>query len=186
MTDGQRVRCLDDELGDYASGRLDPSRRRPWDHHLVSCGTCARAVAEERRLQAAFAGAPSMPGDLRASLLALGGGVSVTPAPTGQQGRRVDPLTVLSPGARPCHRSALRATVIAAAAAGASAAAALSLTVISAPPARLGTTANAVIPAVGSPRQTPSPVFGTATVVPAGWARTGVVPSTTRQAESRP
>jgi len=186
MTDAQRVRCLDEELGDYAAGRLDAARRRPWERHLVSCGTCAHAVAEERRLQAAFAGAPSMPGDLRASLLALGGGGSIAPAASGQAARRVDPLMVLSPGARPCHRSALRATVIAAAAAGASAAAALSLTVISTPPARLGTPATPAIPAVGSPGQTQSPTLGTASVVPAGWARTGVVPRATRQAESTP
>ncbi len=186
MTDAQRVRCLDEELGDYAAGRLDAARRRPWERHLVSCGTCAHAVAEERRLQAAFAGAPSMPGDLRASLLALGGGGPLAPAASGQAARRVDPLMVLSPGARPCHRSALRATVIAAAAAGASAAAALSLTVISTPPARVGTTATPAIPAVGSPGQTQSPTLGTASVVPAGWARTGVVPRPTRQAESTP
>ncbi|MEO7422350.1 MAG: hypothetical protein ABIU87_08140 [Ornithinibacter sp.] len=188
MTQSRGVRCLDEDLGDYAGGRLEPVRRRRWDLHLVTCRGCARAVEDERRLQAAFAGAPSMPGDLRAALLALAGGHAFRDAAEGDPEpppvRRRDPLLVLSPGAPPCHRSALRATVIAAAAAGASAAAALSLTVISAPASRTGVTASTVVPVVGSP--TPSPFSAVTTVVPVRWARPGAAAPSSLQAESRP
>lgn len=200
MTDPRGVRCLDDDLGEYAAGRLESGRARRWDLHLVTCRLCAHAVADERRLQAAFAGAPSMPGDLRASLLAVAGGAALVGGPARRGGSvlaggsgteqdprpvgRRDPLTVLSPSAPPCHRSALRATVIAAAAAGASAAAALSLTVIGAPAGRTGVSASTVVPVVGSP--TPSPSSGSATVVPVGWARPGGVVPSARQAESGP
>ena len=98
--------------------------------------------------------------------------------------RRREPLLVLSPGAPPCHRSALRATVIAAVAAGASAAAALSLTVISAPASRAGVTASTVVPVLGTP--TPSPFSAVTSVVPVRWARTGAADPTSLQAESRP
>ena len=188
MTQPRGVRCLDEDLGDYAAGQLEPVRRRRWDLHLVTCRGCARAVEDERRLQAAFAGAPSMPGDLRAALLALAGGPALSGIAEGVQDpppvRRREPLLVLSPGAPPCHRSALRATVIAAVAAGASAAAALSLTVISAPASRAGVTASTVVPVVGTP--TPSPFSAVTSVVPVRWARTGAADPTSLQAESRP
>lgn len=188
MNDPRGARCLGEELGEYVTARLEPERRRHWDLHLVTCRVCAHAVDEERRLQAVFAGAPSMPGDLRATLLALAG---APPPPGGSvpdlavpPTRRRDPLRVLAPGARPCHRSALRATAIAAAAASASAAAALGLTVISAPVGATVPTATTSVPVLASP--TPSPYSGVAAVVPVGWGRTGGVLGSTRQAQSRP
>ncbi len=186
MTEPRAVRCLDDDLGEYAAGRLEPARRRRWDLHLVSCRVCVHAVDEERRLQTAFAGAPSMPGDLRATLLALAAVAGPAPAAVTQPVRRRDPLAVLSPSAPPCHRSALRATVVAAAAAGASAAAALSLTVISTPAGRTGLITTTAVPAVGSPSPPTAAYGGVAAAVPVGWARTGGATASTRQAESRP
>lgn len=129
MTDALRVRCLGDELTEYAAGRLPLERQWAWDRHLVACQVCAHGVAQERRLRSALAGAPSMPGDLRSSLIALGAALATDlpprAAPAGHEA-----LTLLAPSAPPCHRSALRATVVAAAAAGVSAAAAWSLTVV--------------------------------------------------------
>ena len=132
MTDAMRVRCQGDELTEYAAGRLPLDRQWAWDRHLVACQTCAHDVAQERRLRSALAGAPSMPGDLRSSLLALGNALAADlgprPVPVAH-----DRLALLAPSAPPCHRSALRATVVAAAAAGVSAAAAWSLTVAPVP-----------------------------------------------------
>ncbi len=70
-----------------------------------------------------------MPGDLRVTLLALGRDHDPVPRPASGP----TPLALLAPGDPPCHRSALRATVVAAAAAGVSAAAAWSLTVVGVP-----------------------------------------------------
>ena len=132
MTDAMRVQCQGEELAEYAAGRLPLDRQWAWDRHLVACGHCAHGVAQERRLRSALAGAPSVPGDLRSSLLALGAALATDlgprPVPSGH-----DRLALLHPSAPPCHRSALRATVLAAAAAGLSAAAAWSLTVAPAP-----------------------------------------------------
>lgn len=186
MTEIRGLRCLDEDLGEYAAGRLEQGRRHRVDRHLVTCRACVHAVDEERRLQAAFAGAPSMPGDLRTALLALAGGVGAVPGAAAQRVRRPDPLTVLSPDARPCHRSALRATIVAAAAAGASAAAALSLTVISTPVARTGSAVTTAVPVTGAPAPSPSAFGGGATAVPVGWARPGAAIATVRQAESGP
>ncbi|MBD3784955.1 MAG: hypothetical protein IE926_18730, partial [Micrococcales bacterium] len=108
------VRCLDDELSEYVADRLPERRAAAWDHHLVACELCRHAADQERRLRVALAGAPSMPGDLRTTLLALGRDLEV-PARTAAG---PEPLPLLAPGAPPCHRSALRATVVAAAAAG--------------------------------------------------------------------
>jgi anti-sigma factor RsiW len=161
MTDAMRVQCQGDELTEYAAGRLPVDRQWAWDRHLVACQACAHDVAQERRLRSALAGAPSMPGDLRSSLLALGAALATDlgprPVPTGH-----DQLALLHPSAPPCHRSALRATVVAAAAAGLSAAAAWSLTVAPAPvgarPGLATATTPVVSPAVAPTRAAPAPV----------------------------
>ena len=41
MNDAMRVRCLGDELTEYAAGRLDLPRQWAWDRHLVACRVCA-------------------------------------------------------------------------------------------------------------------------------------------------
>lgn len=184
MTDGVRVQCHGEELPEYAAGRLPLERQWAWDRHLVSCQLCAQDVAQERRLRSALAGAPSMPGDLRSSLLALGAALATDlgprPAPTGHV-----QLALLHPSAPPCHRSALRATVVAAAAAGLSAAAAWSLTV--APPvgARSGL-ATATAPVV-SPAAAPTRAAGTpVSIARARLPQTLVIDRLGERAESSP
>ena len=133
MSDPMRVRCLGDELSEYAASRLPVERQWAWDRHLVACRVCAQAVDDERRLRSVLEGAPSMPGDLRSSLLALGRSLAAeAPAPQPVAAQH-QPLALLAPTAPACHRSPLRATVVAAAAASVSAAAAWSLTVIGTP-----------------------------------------------------
>ena len=184
MTDGARVQCRGEELTEYAAGRLPLDRQWAWDRHLVACQLCAQDVFQERRLRSALAGAPSMPGDLRSSLLALGAALATDlgprPVPSGHE-----QLALLHPSAPPCHRSALRATVVAAAAAGLSAAAAWSLTV--APPvgARSGlatATAPVVSPAAAPTRAAAAPVSITAVRL----TRTVVVDRLDERAESTP
>ena len=186
MTDAMRVRCLGEELPEYAAGRLSLERQWAWDRHLVACQVCAHAVAQERRLRSVLAGAPSMPGDLRSSLLALGSSLAspATERATTAPDRR--PLVLLSPSAPPCHRSALRATVIAAAAAGVSAAAAWSLTIIGAPTAvrPLGTTTVPAVQPAAAPT-TPSPATSSG-VASLGLSRPVVVARLGQQAESTP
>ena len=185
MTDAMRVRCLGDELPEYAAGRLPVDRQWAWDRHLVACQVCSHAVAQERRLRNALAGAPSMPGDLRTSLLALGSDLAsraerpaVPPPPA---------LALLAPSAPPCHRSALRATVVAAAAAGVSAAAAWSLTVIGTPAAVRPGLATTTVPAVqpAAAPTTPAPSIGSA-VASLGLSRPAVLTRRDGQAESTP
>lgn len=156
-TDG--VRCLDDELSEYAAGRLPAARVRAWERHLAVCDLCACGLERERRLRAVLAGGPSMPGDLRSALMAMGTALSHEPlrTPTGP-----GPLPLLAPGAPPCHRSPLRATVVAAAAAGVSAAAAWSLTVIGAP-----ATARAGLPTPPLARNAGATVSPTSAATPA-------------------
>ena len=178
MTARPSVRCLDDELSEYVAGRLDDRRRAAWDLHLVACETCCRAVREERRLREALSGGPAMPGDLRTSLLALGRDLEPPPVPVCPE-----PLALLAPSAPPCHRSPLRATVVAATAAGLSAAAAWSLTVIGAPaPARPGVTTPVVVPAVATAR----PVGTAVTTVDFGRSDPTRPTRTVRGAESTP
>lgn len=185
MTQSARVRCLDDELGEYVAGTLGAEREWAWDRHLVACRLCAHAVAEERRIRAALAGAPSMPGDLRSSLLALGRTLATEAVPTAPVGAP-DPLRLLRPDAPACHRSPLRATVVAAAAAGVSAAAAWSLTVAGTTPARTGLTTSTV-PAVTPTRTTVATPPGSAALVPVRWSP-GRAPTvgSSGQAESTP
>ncbi len=176
------VRCLDDELSEYAAGRLPAPRMQAWDRHLAVCDLCAVGLDRERRLRTALACGPSMPGDLRESLMALGRGLG--PPPPASAGPR--PLALLAPTAPPCHRSPLRATVVAAAAAGVSAAAAWSLTVIGAPtPARpAGATQPAVRNAVASTAPTPARA---ATGSPVRWMPVGaMLVGTDEQAQSTP
>jgi len=184
MTDGMRVECRGEELTEYAAGRLPLDRQWAWDRHLVACQLCAQDVAQERRLRSALAGAPSMPGDLRSSLLALGAALATDlgprPLPSGHE-----QLALLHPSAPPCHRSALRATVVAAAAAGLSAAAAWSLTV--APPvgARTGL-ATATAP-VASPAVAPTRAAGgTVSITQVRLTQTVVVGPLDERAESTP
>ena len=187
MTDALRVRCLGDEMSDYAAGRLPLDRQRAWDRHLVACRVCAHAVDAERRLRSALAGAPSMPGDLRSALLALGTAMAADagprPVPAGTQ----DPLRLLAPTAPPCHRSPLRATVVAAAAAGVSAAAAWTLGVAPGPgtvrPAPSNATTPAVAPAAG-PSRTVSVL--TSGISPVELTQSVVLARLGRQAESTP
>ncbi|MGL5817215.1 MAG: hypothetical protein ACRCYR_06610 [Phycicoccus sp.] len=127
MSAATRVSCLGDELGEYVAQTLPAEREWVWARHLIACRLCAQAVAEERQMRSAMAGAPSMPGELQASLLALGRTLAAE-SPTCAAVPVRDPLRLLSPSAPACHRSPLRATVVAAAAAGLSAAAAWSLT----------------------------------------------------------
>ena len=186
MTDAMRVRCLGDELPEYAAGRLSVDRQWAWDRHLVACQVCGHAVAQERRLRRVLAGAPSMPGDLRSSLLALGSD------PSARAGERASiphpsPLALLAPSAPPCHRSALRATVVAAAAAGVSAAAAWSLTVIGSPAVVRTGVATTTVPAVQPVTAPTSPgtVMGSA-VASLGLTRPVVLTRVGEKAESTP
>ena len=188
MSDAMRVRCLGDELSEYAAARLPVERQWAWDRHLVTCRVCAHAVDEERRLRSALAGAPSMPGDLHSSLLALGRSLAAEaprPVPVAPHHQ---PLALLAPSAPPCHRSPLRATVVAAAAAGVSAAAAWSLTVIGAPvPVRtsLATTSPAAVQPVAT--RTASVGTGTMAAVSSVRFSQAVVPTrTTQRAQSTP
>lgn len=177
------VRCHDDDLSEYVTGRLGAARSLEWDRHLVACEGCRREVAEERRLREALAGGPSMPGDLRASLLAMSRELSPAPLP----GAAPEPLALLAPGAPPCHRSPLRATVVAAAAAGVSAAAAWSLTVGLVPPRDpvTGPTLPVVSPAGATSGS--AGASGSAAFVPARWTmRTSAPAVPDRQAESTP
>ncbi|GAA4411978.1 hypothetical protein GCM10023168_33350 [Fodinibacter luteus] len=181
-----RVRCLGDELTEYAAGRLPLDRQWAWDRHLVACRVCCQAVEEERRLRAALAGSPSMPGDLRSSLLALGSSMAAEAPARPAADRHPDPLRLLAPSAPACHRSPLRATVVAAAAAGVSAAAAWSLTVVPAPggarPA-LATTATPVASPAAAPSRTTST---TPAVSPVGLSQTVVLTRLGQQAQSTP
>jgi hypothetical protein len=126
-----------------------------------------------------------MPGDLRSSLLALGAAVATD---LGPHPVRVghDQLALLHPSAPPCHRSALRATVVAAAAAGLSAAAAWSLTIA---PAAVGvrtglatSTTPVVSPVVAPTRGTAAAV----SVIQVGLTRSVVVGRSGERAESTP
>ncbi len=186
MTDAMRVRCLGDELPEYAAGRLSVDRQWAWDRHLVACQVCAHAVAQERRLRSVLAGAPSMPGDLRSSLLALGRDLA---SRTGDPAAvaHPSPLALLAPSAPPCHRSALRATVVAAAAAGVSAAAAWSLTVIGSPAVARTGVATTTVPAVQpvTAPTTPGPAIGSA-VATLGLTRPVVLTRVGEGAESTP
>lgn len=189
MSDAMRVRCLGDELTDYAAGRLDLPRQWAWDRHLVACRVCAHAVDEERRLRSALAGTPSMPGDLRSALLALGSSLATAPPRPAAGSAQHRPLALLAPSAPACHRSPLRATVVAAAAAGVSAAAAWSLTVIGAPvPVRSGlATTPAVQPSVTRTASTFSgPLAAVSSVGSAAVSQTVVLTPATRRAESTP
>jgi anti-sigma factor RsiW len=182
MSAASGVRCLDDELLDYAAGRLSAPRVALWERHLAVCDLCAVGLARERRLRAALAGAPSMPGDLRNTLMAMGRALE---QPTSHP-RGPSPLTLLAPGAPPCHRSPLRATAVAAAAVGISAAAAWSLAVMGSPADRGAVSRPTVRDASTSPSPTPAPVAGGgATMV--RWMPVGTaLPAPGRQAESTP
>jgi anti-sigma factor RsiW len=183
MTDAMRVRCQGEELTEYAAGRLPLDRQWAWDRHLVACQACAQDVAQERRLRGALAGAPSMPGDLHSTLLALGHALAADLGPRPVVPGR-DPLRLLAPTAPPCHRSALRATVVAAAAAGLSAAAAWSLTVAPAPVGVRTGLATATTPAVApvAPTRAAAPVSFTSARV----TSTVVIGRAGERAESTP
>lgn len=181
MTVRRPVRCCDVELSEYAAGRLGEPRTRDWDLHLVACETCRRTVAEERRLREALAGGPSMPGDLRSTLLAMGRDLTSPPVPAAAH----EPLPLLAPDAPPCHRSPLRATVVAAAAAGVSAAAAWSLTVGGVPPRPSVVSGPS---SASTARATTSPVTASnASLVSVRWSESTSPPAaSTREAESTP
>ncbi|MFQ6172912.1 anti-sigma factor family protein [Oryzobacter sp. R7] len=179
-----RVRCLGGELSEYVAGRLPAERQWEWDRHLVACRVCAHAVESERRIRAAFADGPTMPGDLRVTLLALGSSLAAD-TPTRPAAAAPRPLALLAPSAPPCHRSPLRATVVAAAAAGVSAAAAWSLTVLGTPaPVRPGLTTTST-PAVQP--AAPTTAFVTAGLeVRGGPARPATATVATQRAQSAP
>jgi len=184
MTDAMRVRCQGDELSEYAAGRLPLDRQWAWDRHLVACQACAHDVAQERRLRSSLAGAPSMPGDLRSTLLALGSSLAADLGPR-PVASGPDPLRLLSPTAPPCHRSALRATVVAAAAAGLSAAAAWSLTVAPAPVGVRTGLATATTPAV-APATTPTRAAAPVSFTTTRLTNTVVIGRVDERAESTP
>ena len=185
MTDAMRVQCQGEELTEYAAGRLPLDRQWAWDRHLVACQACAHEVAQERRLRSALAGAPSMPGDLRSSLLALGAALATDlgprPVPAGHdQLAAAAPLGAPVPPQRPARHRPRRA------AAGLSAAAAWSLTVAPAPVrvrTGLGTaTAPVVSPAAAPTRAAAAPVSFTQVRL----TRTVVVGRPGERAESTP
>jgi len=184
MTDAMRVRCQGEELTEYAAGRLPLDRQWAWDRHLVACQACAHDVAQERRLRSALSGAPSVPGGLHSTLLALGSALAADlgprPAVPGH-----DPLRLLAPTAPPCHRSALRATVVAAAAAGLSAAAAWSLSVAPAPVGVRPGPATATTPAV-APATAPTRAAAPVSFTTARLANTVVIGRVGERAESTP
>lgn len=183
MTLRRGVRCHDPELREYAAGRIGPERARDWDHHLVACEACRLEVAGEHRLREALAGGPSMRGDLRLSLLALARDLEPSPVPVAGPQQ----LPLLAPGHPPCHRSPLRATVVAAAAAGVSAAAAWSLTVLGAPTGRPAVVSGPSSPAVVPATSGSAGVQGTASLVSVHWtARTSPSVPATRRAQSTP
>jgi len=183
MTHSARVQCLDDELTEYAAGRLPLNRQWAWDRHLVTCQVCGHAVDQERRLRSALAGAPTMPGDLRTTLLALGSTMAADlPRTSTPPSPAPDPLRLLAPGAPPCHRSPLRATVIAAAAAGISAAAAWSLTMVPAP----GTGRPALATVIPLVAATATPTRAATAAVSNGFSQGVVLTRTGQQAESTP
>jgi hypothetical protein len=159
MSQNSGLHCLDDELFEYAAGRLPAPRVAAWQRHLAVCDLCGVALERERRRRAALAGAPSMPGDLRNTLMAMGRALEAPPAVP----RAPEPLALLAPGAPPCHRSPLRATVVAAAALGVSAAAAWSLSVMGAGAGAGSSPRYLVRDAAASPTPAPTPVTGTVT-----------------------
>ena len=190
MSDAMRVRCGGEELSEYAAARLPVERQWAWDRHLVACRACAQTVDEERRLRSALVGAPSMPGDLRSSLLALGSALAAeSPRPVPVAPRR-EPLALLAPDAPACHRSPLRATVVAAAAASVSAAAAWSLTVTGAPvPVRTSLATPrppAVQPAATRTAPATSVLPAVSTFASTQLAQTVVLRRTTQRAQSTP
>jgi hypothetical protein len=130
-----------------------------------------------------------MPGDLRSTLLALGSSLATEAPRPASLSAHHRPLALLAPSAPACHRSPLRATVVAAAAAGVSAAAAWSLTVIGTPvPVRSGlATTPAVQPAA---TRTVSPLSGPlaamSSVRSAAISQTVVLTPATQRAESTP
>lgn len=181
-----RVRCLGGELSEYVAGRLPAERQWEWDRHLVACRVCAHAVESERRIRAAFAGGPSMPGDLRTTLLALGTTLASELPSRPAPGPAAQPLALLAPSAPPCHRSPLRATVVAAAAAGVSAAAAWSLTVLGTPaPPRPGL-ATTTTPAVQPASPSTAAVVTARLEVRSGLTRPAPTPASNQRAESTP
>ncbi len=176
------VRCLDDELFDYAAGRLPAPRVTVWQRHLAVCDLCSVGLERERRLRAALAGAPSRPGDLRDTRMARGRALEPPRAP-----EPVAPaLALLAPGAPPCHRSPLRATVVAAAAVGVSAAAAWSLTVMGSPSDRGAVPRPVTRDAASTPVASPSTVSG-GLVAAVRWTPVGsALFASGQQAESTP
>lgn len=150
--------CLEDELSEYAAGRLSVDRTLRWDRHLVACETCRCDVAAERRLQAVLSGAqPALPDGLRSALLALAGSLpdgSVPPVPLAPFSLRVPPhhaLPVVRPSAPALHRSALRSAMMATVVASASAAAAWGLAVTAGSATTTATGDVRPAPAVSSP-----------------------------------
>ena len=144
----RRVRCLGDDVSDYAAGRLPD--QHDWDRHLVTCLGCRGAVELERRVVAALKSTPTFSPDLQRLLLSVSHEIPIVgrpltnlpmvppvpahPGPPAGMPR----LAVLSPTAPAQHRSALRAAVCASAAVGASAAAVWATTVTPTPSVRPG------------------------------------------------
>ena len=144
----RRVRCLGDDVSDYAAGRLPD--QHDWDRHLVTCLGCRGAVELERRVVAALKSTPTFSPDHQRLLLSVSHEIPIVgrpltnlpmvppvpahPGPPAGMPR----LAVLSPTAPAQHRSALRAAVCASAAVGASAAAVWATTVTPTPSVRPG------------------------------------------------
>ncbi|HYN28943.1 MAG TPA: zf-HC2 domain-containing protein [Dermatophilaceae bacterium] len=176
--------CPREQLPDYVAGRLDAASARWWDRHLVACGDCSRVVDDERVLRSVLTGtAPRVPGGLRSSLMALDRPADVGPVESGPGSPRfpgVAPLPMVRPGAPPCHRSALRSAVVAAAAAGATAATAWTLSVVgstaAAAPTELPRPTSPAPPASAAPGGTGRPAVPAALTV--SWPVTGTTGTT--------
>ena len=189
--------CPPEDVADYLDGRLPVSRTQAWDRHLITCTSCLARVQSERRLHAAMRDCVRPDGALHRSLLAMGqmtsspapavGDHAPSRAPWEANVQRED-LTVLSPGAPACHRSAARAVLLATVAAGAAGAAAWSVGVASVPVD--GTRAPAVTPA--RPAVAPGgPASGPTSSAPSGVAafvsvRVGLHPPAGGKAQSTP
>lgn len=186
MSPSPRVRCLGPELSEYVAGRLGAQRQWEWDRHLVACRVCVDAVESERRIRAAFAGAPSMPGDLRSTLLALGRSMAAEAPARPVPVAGPQPLALLAPSAPACHRSPLRATVVAAAAVGVSAAAAWSLTVLGAPGAQRPGLAPVTTSATRPAAPSTAAVVTARLEVRSGLPRPAAVPDRSHRAQSAP
>ena len=165
-------RCLGADLTAYADRTLEAAALLRWDRHVVACACCRAAVEDERRVLAALRApsGPSVPGDLRGMLLAMGAGLPTASGAPAEASLRtsgrhvvppvpVAPVRVVDRGTPALHRSARRATVFAGLAAGATAAAAWGLVVTG---GSVASPTPPVTPGTVAPVRPVGPAFATA------------------------